>query len=162
MENCNSVCPYTTLFSRVFPFKEMSSTAPCSSFAPRILPPAATVKNVCWYYYCSLGQAQTLFSSEDLKENKLNWIKCQNVLIWLIYLILIYYSRPLALFMLIFMFFSPIYFMFLSHRQSACLCWSVTETSTSLSICSHSCDYSFMSAGVISALQEANIYNLDF
>ncbi len=64
----------------------------CASFLHQelFLPPAATDKNVCWYYYYSLSQAETLFSSKDMMKNKLNWVKRQNVLVWFIYLIMNY------------------------------------------------------------------------
>lgn len=102
-ETDKSLCLYTTLFSMIFLFTEMSLTwLLCFLFAPR------TYSSICCHCYkCLLlllspTWPETLFSSffKDLMKNKLNWVKCQKILFWLIYLILMQCHKQVFLFLL--------------------------------------------------------------
>lgn len=125
------LCLFTTWFLTIFLFKEMSLTwllLVCTEdwffhLLPLLKKMSADIILLTWSN-----------TSEDVMNNKLN----KNVPVWFIYLILMYCTIPLALFMLtgcVLTLCLWVSWGILLYRMS--VCWSV------LFISSHSWDYSF-------------------
>lgn len=165
-------CLHNTLFSKVFWLKYLlTALLVCTKnrFFP-LLP----LLNMSAGMLLLLTWPGTTFSSENMMKNKLGQMPKYVGLIDLFNSNVLYQTVPLSFCRQVCDFLSDLLHAFgsltvnLTICMNVCLwirppavCLSVTATSISLCSRSHSCDYSFVSAGVISALLEAKPCSLD-